>query len=191
MGAGRSGREYPSSTRNRRVAHGTRTLYRDGCRCQPCRRAFARDRNARRQRDALPAPIDAVRAVLRISPAELRAQSVALYLEELRLAGVGLRRISLLTSISRRRLSLLRSGRLTRVTGRTSTRIYTARVTFAWGALVSARRMRRQLRTLRTMGYTRSDIIRRVGASVLRRRRRARVKSVLKVAQWYDDVTRT
>ena len=120
---------------------------------------------------------------------DLRREALTLYLRDLQSQGIGLTQLSRLTGISRRRLTQLRSQHPYRVTARTAHRIYAAPHILAQGAVVPARTMRRRLRSLHTMGYRRRDLSAKFGSSIFRRRRRARVKKVLAVEQFYRRVT--
>jgi hypothetical protein len=130
-----------------------------------------------------------MRAALSVSVPDLRREAITLYLRDLQARGIGLTQLSRLTGVSRRRLTQLRSQRLHRVTARTAHRIYAASPVLAKGASVPARTMRRRLRSLKTMGYRRRDLSAKFGTSIFRRRRRARVKKVVAVEQFYRLVT--
>lgn len=173
------------------VHNGSAQAYRQGCRCASCRRAFAHARNARRVAGTLGAELDAVRQQFDLAPAELRALGLQLYLLELSAEGVGLTQVSRTTGVSRRRLCLIRGGRVPRVTTRTAHRVYQHRIPLAKYSTVSTTPLRRRFRSLRALGYSQNFLARRFGSVVRRKRRRARVKTAVMIEQFYRVVTGT
>lgn len=90
-------------------AHGTRAKYVvEKCRCQECRRANSDYQTAREKRKAYEAWGD-------IAPALVPADEARDHLRFLQSAGIGLRRVALLTGLSRSELSRIRKGERQRV----------------------------------------------------------------------------
>jgi hypothetical protein len=135
------------------AAHGTARMYRQGCRCEDCRAAYAvvqRDRRARMKRYEGDFTVSA----------ELAREHIL----ELRAQHVGKRAIMDCTGISDVVIMEIANGKRRRIRESTERRIM--RVTVdgrAGGSLIPAKQTKRRIDELISAGYTRADLARKLG----------------------------
>lgn len=172
------------------IAHGTKTRYGYGCRCDACRAANIaamrawRQRRARIQWGAEP-------------PALVDAEPVRAHVLQLMAAGVGWERIADLSGVSKGSVNALlyRTPRTRRVRPDTAEKILALRAAdcVADGAYVDPSGTRRRIQALAAAGWCRAEIARRLGIKsrnmpMLLTARRVRARTARQVRELYDQL---
>lgn len=162
--------------------HGDRLRYLAGCRCFMCRRAnsdYERDRKAARLAGDWNGCVDASRA-----REHLRALSKA---------GVGKRAVAAASDVAVSVVDAVRGGRKARIRARTERRLLAVTVEMmSDGALTSARPALQMIEALRTEGFSKAELARRLGyasPALQFKGTRMRARSAARIAALYSRIT--
>jgi len=119
------------------------------------------------------------------------ASTARAHLERLRGLGVGYQQAAKLSGVSRSSVSAIRSGRAVRVRPETEAAILAVRPVLARGALVNSYATRRLVRALEAEGFTKIEIVRRLGlrGRTLRVENRITVRKALKMRALWAQVS--
>lgn len=173
------------------MPHGQRSTYVKGCKCDPCRAANARYAKLAKYR------AHAGHSTL-VDSAPIRA-----HLEQLRAAGVGRRTIARQSGVSQtvinRLLGIDRSKPAARIRPETANRLLAVRCdALADGACIDATGTTRRLQALVTLGWSQTEIARRMGWTVanvnvlvLGRRTQVAVGTAKLVMRIYEQLSMT